>query len=87
MLSECQHIAETSDDIEDIRQEIQILSTIDTPHVTKYYGSYVKGTQLWIVMELCGGGSCLDLVRSPITRDACTADDGCLFANNAAPHP
>ncbi|TPX40874.1 hypothetical protein SeMB42_g05842 [Synchytrium endobioticum] len=61
--------AETSDDIEDIRKEIQILATLDTPYVTKYYGSYVKGSQLWIVMELCAGGSCLDLLKSGVFEE------------------
>jgi serine/threonine protein kinase len=28
----------------------------------RYYGSYLKGTDLWIVMEFCSGGSVADLV-------------------------
>ncbi|TPX33360.1 hypothetical protein SmJEL517_g03723 [Synchytrium microbalum] len=61
--------ADTSDDIEDIRKEIQILSTLDTPYVTKYYGSYVLGSRLWIVMELCSGGSCLDLLKPGVFEE------------------
>jgi hypothetical protein len=34
----------------------------DSQFVTKYYGSYLKETKLWIIMEYLGGGSALDLV-------------------------
>ncbi|KAH0619105.1 hypothetical protein JD844_018776 [Phrynosoma platyrhinos] len=33
------------------------------PHVVKYYGSYFKNTDLWIVMEYCGAGSVSDIIR------------------------
>jgi serine/threonine protein kinase len=36
----------------------------ESEFVTKYYGSYLKGYQLWIIMEFLGGGSALDLVRA-----------------------
>ncbi|CAG8456652.1 1473_t:CDS:10, partial [Paraglomus brasilianum] len=51
------------DEIEDIQQEIAILSQLDSPYFTRYYGSYLKDTHLWIVMEYCSGGSCSDLVK------------------------
>ncbi|PHH82089.1 hypothetical protein CDD82_7029 [Ophiocordyceps australis] len=56
-------IENAEDDVEDIIQEIAILSELQSPYVTKYYGSYAKGAELWIVMEFCAGGSCADLMK------------------------
>nr|AFS50002.1 serine/threonine-protein kinase [Sporothrix schenckii]AFY17062.1 Ste20 [Sporothrix schenckii] len=56
-------IESAEDEVEDIIQEIAILSEFQSPYVTKYYGSYAKGAELWIVMEFCSGGSCADLMK------------------------
>ncbi|KAH0562570.1 hypothetical protein GP486_002745 [Trichoglossum hirsutum] len=52
----------SEDDIQEIQQEIAVLSTCASPFVTQYKTSFVRGYKLWIVMEYLGGGSCLDLV-------------------------
>ena len=64
-------IESAEDEVEDIIQEIAILSELQSPYVTKYYGSYAKGAELWIVMEYLGGGSCLDLVSLPFEDCLC----------------
>ncbi|KAL8711773.1 MAG: hypothetical protein Q9220_003944 [cf. Caloplaca sp. 1 TL-2023] len=54
----------SDDDIQDIQQEISVLSTCDSPFVTQYKTSFLRGHKLWIVMEFLGGGSCLDLLKA-----------------------
>ncbi|KAI9880878.1 MAG: hypothetical protein M1830_010473 [Pleopsidium flavum] len=53
----------SEDDIQEIQQEISVLSTCDSPFVTQYKTSFLRGYKLWIVMEYLGGGSCLDLLK------------------------
>ncbi|KAL8667824.1 MAG: hypothetical protein Q9202_000289 [Teloschistes flavicans] len=54
----------SDDDIQDIQQEISVLSTCNSPFVTQYKASFLRGHKLWIVMEFLGGGSCLDLLKA-----------------------
>ncbi|KAI9295700.1 Pkinase-domain-containing protein [Neoconidiobolus thromboides FSU 785] len=52
------------DDISDIQQEITLLAQCESSYITQYFGSFVKGFKLWIVMEYMAGGSCLDLLKA-----------------------
>lgn len=56
-------VESAEDEVDDIIQEIAILSELNSNHVTKYYGSYLRGSDLWIIMEFCAGGSCADLMK------------------------
>lgn len=65
-------LKETEDDIDDIQKEIKMLSQLDSEFITKYYGSYLQDSCLWIIMEYCGGGSALDLASpGPIDEVYC----------------
>ncbi|XP_071442093.1 serine/threonine-protein kinase 3 [Hetaerina americana] len=50
-------------DLQEIIKEISIMQQCDSTYVVKYYGSYFKNTDLWIVMEYCGAGSVSDIMR------------------------
>ena len=53
------------DEIEDVQKEVKFLSSSkNIPNVTKYYGSYMNDTKLWIIMEYCAGGSLRTLLRA-----------------------
>jgi serine/threonine-protein kinase 24/25/MST4 len=56
-------VENADDEVEDIIQEISILSELHSTYVTQYHGSYLKGSDLWIIMEFCSGGSCGDLMK------------------------
>ncbi|KAK1796329.1 hypothetical protein P4O66_009395 [Electrophorus voltai] len=50
-------------DLQEIIKEISIMQQCNSPHVVKYYGSYFKNSDLWIVMEYCAAGSVSDIIR------------------------
>lgn len=55
------------EDIKDIQKEIGLLSQLkagDAPNITAFYGSYVLGHKLWIVMDFCSGGSMRTLMKA-----------------------
>ncbi|WVQ64600.1 uncharacterized protein L199_002767 [Kwoniella botswanensis] len=60
----------SDDDISEIQAEIAHLSSCWSDHVTKYYGSFVRGAKLWIVMEYLAGGSCLDLLKPGVFTES-----------------
>ncbi|KIX07115.1 uncharacterized protein Z518_05092 [Rhinocladiella mackenziei CBS 650.93] len=62
-------VENAEDEVEDIIQEISILSELQSSYVTKYHGSYLKGSDLWIIMEFCSGGSCADLMRPGLIHE------------------
>ncbi|KAF5355165.1 hypothetical protein D9756_005211 [Leucocoprinus leucothites] len=61
------------DDVADIQHEIALLSQLrDAPNITKYFGCYMDGPRVWIVMELAQGGSVDALMKA--SKDGCLED-------------
>lgn len=54
---------EQTDDIRRLFNEVLILSKLRSNYLNKYYESFQVGSTLWIVLEYCGGGLCLDLIK------------------------
>lgn len=51
------------EDVDDVLQEIHMLHQLRSDHIIRCFASFMAGTQMWIVMEYCAGGSCADLIR------------------------
>ncbi|KAK6198009.1 kinase-like domain-containing protein [Scheffersomyces amazonensis] len=54
---------ESIDDINQLTQEIHLLSRLRSPYITNYFESFIYQWNMYIVMEYCGGGSCSDLLK------------------------
>lgn len=50
-------------DLSDLKKEISILEKCESEYIVSYYGSYVKDSHIWIVMELCQCGSVNDIMH------------------------
>lgn len=53
------------DDVEDIQREVALLTHLrDAVNITKYYGCFMDGPRVWIVMEYAQGGSVRTLQKA-----------------------
>ena len=46
--------------LENIKEEIKILSKLDHPNICKYYETYESPKHFYLIMEYCGGGDLFD---------------------------
>eukprot|EP01122_Echinamoeba_exundans_P000300 TRINITY_DN10274_c0_g1_i1.p1 TRINITY_DN10274_c0_g1~~TRINITY_DN10274_c0_g1_i1.p1 ORF type:complete len:684 (+),score=171.91 TRINITY_DN10274_c0_g1_i1:66-2117(+) len=49
---------------ESIQKEVEILKKCRSPWVVSYYGTCIKGTEVWILMDYCGLGSIKDMMKT-----------------------
>jgi len=61
-----------------LRREVDILGKCNSPYIVKYIGAYRKDSEIWIVMEYCGSGSCADLM-SICERTLTEAEVACIL--------
>ncbi|XP_078391711.1 myosin-IIIa [Cetorhinus maximus] len=70
---------------EEIEAEYNILQALsDHDNVVKFYGMYYKkdvknGDQLWLVLELCNGGSVTDLAKGLLKRGERISEPGIAY--------
>ena len=50
--------------IEELKNEIEILKTLDHPNIIRAYETYEKGNQLSLIMELCTGGDLFSRMKT-----------------------
>ncbi|EAY02813.1 STE family protein kinase [Trichomonas vaginalis G3] len=55
-------------ELEFLRQEVSFWSSSAHPNVVGYYGSFVEGTVIYILMEYCSAGSIYDIMRYGFPR-------------------
>lgn len=52
------------EELREILLEVEILQQCQHENITKFMGCYLKGDDLWICMEFCGGGAVDSLYKS-----------------------
>jgi serine/threonine-protein kinase 24/25/MST4 len=57
------NLEDAGDEVDDVHQEIAVMSNMNCPQLTKYFASYVFGVNLWIIMEYLEAGSLLEIIK------------------------
>jgi len=63
------HLSRITDEtfVEELRNEIEILKSLDHPHIVKAIETFDHRNQLFVIMELCSGGDLYS--RDPYTEE------------------
>ncbi|KRX04396.1 Protein kinase-like domain [Pseudocohnilembus persalinus] len=56
-------IVHNTGEISALKKEIIILKECQSEHIVRYYGSYFKDNNLWLIIEYCSAGSVIDLLK------------------------
>ena len=52
--------------LEDVKREIEFLSTLDHPHIIKYFEAFQDSKYVYIVTEYCPNGDLFDLIKKRV---------------------
>jgi len=63
--------AKLGDDIEQLKNEINILRSLDHPNIVKYYETFENHKYMYIVMEYCAGGELFDVIAKKAKAEGC----------------
>ncbi|OMJ29940.1 Serine/threonine-protein kinase svkA [Smittium culicis] len=58
------NLDKNDENISDIQREISLLSQLNSPFITRYFSSFVKNKNLWILLEYAEGGSIYKLMKA-----------------------
>ena len=56
------HKTKLKDNIDDIKEEVRILTSLDHPNIVKYYETYDDVKFMYLVMDYCPGGELFDKI-------------------------
>ena len=59
------------DDIDQLKDEIDILKRLDHPNIIKYYETYENNKYMYIVMEYWPGGELFDVIAKKTKQEGC----------------
>jgi serine/threonine kinase 3 len=57
-------IVPVEQDTGEVAREIEMLKTCNSANIVRYYNSFTRGSELWIVMEFCAGSSLGDIMEA-----------------------
>ncbi|KAL1512151.1 hypothetical protein AB1Y20_005419 [Prymnesium parvum] len=64
-------IVPAEQDSGEVTREIATLKKCQSPNIVQYFGSFLRGHELWIVMEYCSGSSLSDIMQA---RNSCLTE-------------
>ncbi|KAI9103060.1 kinase-like domain-containing protein [Phlyctochytrium arcticum] len=65
-------LEQTRDDLEDLLYEVDFQAKCFSPHLARYFGSWLWHSKLYIAMEYLGGGTAAELIKfGRLSEDQC----------------